>query len=260
MAPSQVTDAMIAAAQGGDSDALWQIVSAYEGVIRHAVRSVAPAAGQEDAEDLLQEARMVLIQYIRAYDTETSGAKLQTFTHHGIRRAVAEEWIRMSTAATVDPTTVIRVRQALATCGGDIAEAWMIISTGEGKGHISYDRFISTVEALQGVASLDMPQNHSKTTNFGGSVTDSTLADTIPDTSADFTDPTERRELARYVLREIPQRQAFALRSFYGIGVMRQEDAETAHVMGVKPGALRRLRNAGIESARRLLSRYDVAA
>jgi RNA polymerase primary sigma factor len=59
-----IAQEQITAAQAGDSTAMWEIVEAFDGMFRGMIRSVAPTASREDAEDLLQEARAVLIQHV----------------------------------------------------------------------------------------------------------------------------------------------------------------------------------------------------
>ncbi|MGI5404180.1 sigma-70 family RNA polymerase sigma factor [Streptomyces sp. CA-135486] len=254
MTRTQVTDETIQAAQAGDSDAMWQIVSAYEGVIRHAVRTVAPGACQDDAEDLLQEARAVLIQHVRDYNTSSSSASLSTFAHHAVRRAIAEAWVKSTTGLTVEPSSALRVKRALWDTEGDIEGAWMIVSSDvEPRRRMSRELFLATVEALADVESLEAPLRHDDDVT-------ATLADTIPDASSDFTDPTERRDLARYLLREIPQRQSYALRAFYGIAMTQATDQEVAADLEIKLAALRKLRSNGIKSARAVAASHSLAA
>lgn len=74
MSRVEVTDEQIREAQAGDGDAMWAIVSAFDPMLSSVIKSVAPGANAEDREDLLQEARAVLIQHIRDYDSSTSSA------------------------------------------------------------------------------------------------------------------------------------------------------------------------------------------
>ncbi|MFC8583177.1 hypothetical protein ACFUGD_01165 [Streptomyces sp. NPDC057217] len=253
MNPSQVTPELIANAQGGDSDAMWTIVSAFEGLLLSAVRSMAPKATDDDRDDLLQEARAALIQYVRAYKTGSSSAALHTFAHHGVRRAVAEEWARMSTGLTMDPTTVIRVKRALWQADGDVDRAWALLSAAtDPRDRMSRERFVAAVEALGDVMSLEAPA--------AGGDQDTNLADTIPDPTADFTDSTVRRDLARFLLREIPKRQSLALRAFHGIGMTRMTDADTALDMQVTPVSVRTFRTKGIASCRSVAAAHGIAA
>jgi RNA polymerase primary sigma factor len=251
MIRTKVTDELIAAAQGGDNDAMWQIVSSYEGVLRDAVRSVAPSANQEDVEDLLQEARAILIQHVRSYDTSASAAQLGTYAHLAIRRGIAKAWVEATTPLTVDSSTALTVKRALWQTQGDIEGAWMIVGTHEdSRRRLSRELFIATVEALADVQCLDAP------TGDDGM----TLSETIPDADSDFTDPTERRELARYLLREIPQRQSYALRAFYGIGMTQTPDHDVAADLELKLVALRQLRSRGLKSAQKVASSQALAA
>lgn len=249
---------LIHAAQGGDGDAMWQIISAYDLVLLSMVRAAAPSAGKSDTEDLHQEARVALMQHIRAYDTE-SAAGLSTFAFRAVRRAITEEWVRLSVHSTIDPTQVIRVRRALWSSGDDVEGAWEIVSTVENPRHrMSRETFVSVCEALAGVLSLDAMA-------LGGSDADS-LKDTIPDASSSFTDVTERRDLARFLLGEINSRQAYALRAQHGIGTMAMTDDETSAELGLSSrgshAALRQLRQRGITSARTVATAhgFSVAA
>ncbi|MYY03102.1 MULTISPECIES: sigma-70 family RNA polymerase sigma factor [unclassified Streptomyces] len=255
MSQTTVTNTQILAAQGGDETAMWDIVSAYEPLIRSTVRSVAPAANEDQAEDLLQEARIVLIQHIREYSTEADSASLSSFAYRALRRTVAEEWVRMSSAVTVNPVMVIRVRRALWEAAGDVDRAWTIVSTYPDVTHrISREAFVSVCEALADTGSLDAPAP--------GGDSGLTWADLTPDTSADFTATTERRDLARWLLTQVPPRQAYALRAFYGIGGLRQSDEQTSDEMGISSHrscqALRKLRSRGLESARNVAAGHHI--
>ncbi|MET9480986.1 sigma-70 family RNA polymerase sigma factor [Streptomyces sp. NPDC006638] len=256
MSRAKVTDEQISAAQGGDSDAMWAIVSAYEHLMMSVVRSVAPAANAEDVEDLLQEARAVLIQRVRDYRSSASSAELHTFAYPAIRLAVTEAWVRSSTGLTVDPTTVLRVKRALWESDGDRNAAWTMVSTCENPRH-RMDRltFMGAVESLAGVLGLDSPGR-----GDGGGTGEWTLKDEIADTSADFVDVSERRSLARYLLSEIAPRQSLALRAYYGIGMTQATDAEIGDDMGIKVTAVRKLRSNGILSARAVAASQALAA
>ncbi|MGW2515032.1 sigma-70 family RNA polymerase sigma factor [Streptomyces scopuliridis] len=259
MSRTKVTDKMIHAAQSGDSDAMWDIVSAYEPTIRSLISSVAPSASREDAEDLLQEGRAALIQHVRDYDTGSSAAQLSTYAHQGVRRAIAAAWVESTTSLSVDSSTALTVKRALWQTEGDIEGAWMIVGSHEdSRRRMSREAFMATVEALTGVWSLEMPVAH-----YGaqkGSHQEMTLADTIPDVASDFTDPTERRELARFLMREIPHRQSFALRAFYGVGMSQTPDNEVAADMEIRMAALRQLRSKGVKSARKVADQHEIAA
>ncbi|MFJ6636623.1 sigma-70 family RNA polymerase sigma factor [Streptomyces sp. NPDC091376] len=253
MTTASVTDTQIVAAQGGDQDAMWEIISAYEPMLRSAVRSAAPAAGPDDVEDLLQEARAVLIQHVHRYESSSSSAQLYTYAHRAVRRAVAEEWTRTSSALTVDPSIVLRVKHALWESSGSIDEAWESINAGVESGNIvSRERFMSAIDALMGAESLEAP--------LADDADGATLADTIPDASSDFTSATERRDLARYLLDSIAPRQAFALRSYYGIQMQRQEDSATGFALGVTPAQVRLLRSRGVARAQEIAKFRNIAA
>lgn len=135
----------------------------------------------------------------------------------------------------------------------------MIVSSDtDPKRRMSREKFRAVLEALAEVDSLDTPLVTSQTSHGGRG--DVTLADTIPDSSSDFTDAGERRDLARYLLREIPTRQSLALRAFYGIGMSKAPDNETAADMAVSLAALRKLRSNGVISARAVAHTHDLAA
>jgi RNA polymerase primary sigma factor len=250
-----IAQEQITAAQAGDSTAMWEIVEAFDGMFRGMIRSVAPTASREDAEDLLQEARAVLIQHVRDYNTDASSAKLSSFVFQAARRRIMEENVRATTALTVDPTAVLRVRRALWNAGGDVEKAWQTLSTCSNlKGRMERERFMAVVDALSTTDSLDAP--------VGAESDDEslTLADIIADPASEITNSTERCDLARWLMTQIPQRQAFALRAFYGVQMTRQEDAQTSAELGVKLSTLRGLRKSGTDSARRVADTHGIAA
>jgi RNA polymerase primary sigma factor len=254
----QVTDEQIHAAQGGSSDAMWEIVSAFEPMLKGVIRSAAPGANADDAEDLLQEARAVLIQHVRDYDSSSSSAQLSSFVYRSVRRAVAEEHINMTTALTVDPTTVIRVRRALWEADGNVEQAWeSVSSTSNPKNRIERERFMATLDALAGVENLDAPAKGSRSSESEGTTT---LADVIPDPSSQITDSVERRDLARWLMTQIPQRQSLALRAFYGVGMTRTTDHDVCADMEINGAALRRLRSRGVFSARCVADAHGLVA
>lgn len=255
-----VTDEQIHAAQAGDQEAMWQIVSAYDPMLKSVVRSVAPAAGQDAAEDLLQEARVVLIQHIKDYATSSSSAQLHSYAYRAVRRAVAEEWLRSTTSLSVEPSAALAVKRALWTTEGDVEGAWMIVSTDpDPKRRMSREGFVSVCEALAEALCLDSPMGGNHVDGPSSSGAAQTLAETIPDTLSDFTDSTERRELARWLLTQIPQRQAFALRAYYGIGMTAQTDAEVADDLQVRlTKNVRLLRHRGIASAQQVARGHHV--
>lgn len=254
MAANEVTDALITAAQGGDRDAMWQIVSAYEGVLVSTVRSVAPNATTDQFDDLLQEARCTLLQHISAFDAGSSSAQLHTFAHRAIRRTVATEWVKMSTGVTIEPSSALAVRRALHQTQGDAEGAWMIVSSDiDPRRRMSREVFVAILEALEGADSLDAPAG-------GDEDGSGTVGDMLPDPDADFTTDTQRRELARFLLSQIAHRQSFALRAFYGIGMTQMTDQEAALDMQISTIRVRTLRNDGIASARRVAVLHDIAA
>jgi DNA-directed RNA polymerase specialized sigma subunit len=250
---STITADTIRDAQAGDSDAMWQVVSSMEGVLRGIVHSVASTASDDDRKDLMQEARVELISRIGAYETDASAA-LSTFVFAGVRRAVADAWLHSSTSLTANPERVYRVRRALAEAEGNVEMAWMLVSapaTRSGRKALSRETFMSIIAALQPCASLDEQAD-------GDGVT---LADTLVDPAGlDVDDPSARRALAHWLLRQLAPRQAYVLRAFYGIGMDRQEDAATADMLDIKPGSVRRLRNLAIKSAQRVAVSHSLIA
>lgn len=251
MTATLVTDELIRAAQGGDTGAMWEIVEAHESVLTGIVRSVAPTAEREAAEDLMQEARVALIQHIRSYETGSSAAQLHTYAYRACRRAVAEEWVRMTVGLTIDATAVIRVRQALAAVEGDIEGAWMIVATADGHRRMTRESFTAVLDAIRGPESLDAAV---------GDEDGVTLADTIPDPEADFASVADRRNLAHWLLTQIRPTHAYALRAFYGIGMERIPDEEVCAEMGIQRRAVSTLRSRGVNRARQVAASFDVAA
>ncbi|GAA1064729.1 sigma factor [Streptomyces asiaticus] len=247
---ANVTVDMIAAAQDGDSDAMWQIVSAHDAVIAGIIRSVARDASRDDVADLTQEARASLVQHIRSYDTSADTA-LSTYAYRAMRRAVEEEWIRMRSGLSVDATTVLRVKRCLGEHAGN-AEAAALLA--HARYDISRERFFAVLEAIQGMESLDAP-----VPGMSGEE-GVTRAETIPDPASDFTDPTERRELAHWLLDQIASRQSYALRAFYGIRMERATDDEVAAHLQTTRRAIPQLRDVGKKSARRLATAHGLAA
>jgi RNA polymerase sigma factor (sigma-70 family) len=245
-----ITDTLISAAQGGDQAAMWQIVSACETLIAGIVHRVAPGAPQSRAEDLVQEARATLVERIRLYDTDASAASLQTFIYRSVRRAVAEEWIRMTTGLTVDPTTVLRAKHALAQYDGNREAAALSVYARHG---IDRSAFMAATEALSMVDSLDGAP-------AGDVGDDLTLADVIADPSTDVTDPIERLELAEWLLSRIDSRQSYTLRAYYGVGMEPSTDGEVALHLRITPANVRKIRTRGIDAARSVANAYDVAA
>lgn len=255
-----VKDEQIKAAQAGNSDAMWEIVQAFDGMLNSMIRSVAPGVSAVDAEDYLQEARAVLIQHVRDYDSSASSAALSSFVFQAARRRIAEEHLTSTTALTVDPTTALRVKRALWHADGDIEKAWRTLSDCRSeKNRMERERFMAVVEALAGTENLDQPVSG----NRGSEISRLTLADVIADPASEITGTVERRDYARWLMAQISARQAFALRAFYGVQMTAMTDAEASADLQVRPAALRRLRSDGMASARRVaavharLSTYD---
>ncbi|MFE6493368.1 RNA polymerase sigma factor [Streptomyces sp. NPDC057748] len=251
-----VTTEQIQAAQSGDQSAMWGIVTAYEPMMWRIVRAVAPTSTKEQSEDLIQEARAVLLQHIRSYDSTSSAATLATYAYNAIRRAVAEEWLGATTAITVNKSAALRVRRALWDTDGNVEDAWTIVSSdADPRRRMSREAFVSVCEALTEMTSFDAPAG-----GHAGGGDGLTIAETIPDSSSDFTDTTERRDLARWLMTQIPQRQSFALRAFYGIGMMRLTEEETAADMSTPRKNLEVLRSRGKKSARSVADAHAIAA
>ncbi|MCY0926266.1 sigma-70 family RNA polymerase sigma factor [Streptomyces sp. H27-H1] len=252
MTKASVDIEVVRAAQGGDQNAMWIVISEYDGVLMSIVRSVAPAASRTDVEDLHQEARAALITCLRAYDT-TSDASLSSYAYASVRRAVAEHWVRSTTSLTVDPTAVLRVRRALWTSEGDIEGAWMLLSmSADSRKIMSREVFVSCLETLHPRISLDAPVSDDESDGDRR-----TLADDIPDV-VDTESDTDRRDFARWLLTQISPRQSYALRAFYGIRTQQMPDEAVADELGIRPATLRQLRKDGKDSARRVAGLMDL--
>ncbi|MFE7397992.1 sigma-70 family RNA polymerase sigma factor [Streptomyces sp. NPDC057557] len=254
--PANVTEAQIRQAQGGDTDAMWDVISAYEPVLRSVIRSVAPKVDREDAEDLLQEARVALMESLRDYDSN-GDASLLSYAYQAVRRAVADAHIQSTTALSIESFAAIRVRHALWTTGGDVEGAWLSVSTdADPRRRMSREAFVSVCEALAGADSLDA--------RVPGGNDGTTWADVLPDTSADFVVPTEGREIAHFLLREISPRQSYALRAYYGIRMLKTSDEQASDELRIsshkKCEALRKLRSNGVKRARIVADAYNIAA
>lgn len=261
MSRIQVTDEQIKAAQAGNQGAMWEIVSAFDPMLNVVIRSVAPGASTEDAEDYLQEARAVLIQHIRDYDSSTSSAQLSTYVYRAARRAIAEADVMNHSALTIDPTAALRVRRALAENSGDVEAAWATFrDADQPTKRMSRELFLAMLEALMGAASLDATVVELGGGHAGTERESLTLSDLVADPSAEIGHTAERRALASWLMSRIPQRQSLALRAFYGVGMTRQDDGETCTDMGIKAAALRKLRSNGVTSARRVADAHDLTA
>ncbi|GAB1326919.1 RNA polymerase sigma factor [Streptomyces sennicomposti] len=268
MSRESITADQIRAAQAGDADAMWAIIQGCDAMLRGIVRTVAPHASREDAEDYLQEARAVLIQRIRDYDSDTSTAALTSYVYAAAKRAVTEAHIANTVPVTVPASAAIVVRHLLWRHAGNVEKVWEELESEKSTTHkISRDVFVALLEALAEGTSLDAPA--------GGEDADGsslTLADVLADPSAEVTRNTERINLAHWLLTQISQRQALALRAFYGIGMARtgvpnvvggvdkSTDEETAAHMGISTAALRKLRSRGVDSARAVAHAHGIEA
>ncbi|EHM24266.1 hypothetical protein SPW_7360 [Streptomyces sp. W007] len=256
-ATQTVTTEMIRAAQGGDSDAMWDVISAYEPMLRSTIRKTAPAADQEDVEDLLQDARVALMESLRSYDTEIpEGAGLAAYARRAVQRVVADGWLAAQTSLSVEPGAGHRVKHALWLAGGDVDDAWITVSSAaDPRRQMSREAFMAVCEALVEAQSLEAPQDGPDS---------APLSETIPDTSMDVTTSSEARDTARYLLSQIPPRQAYALRAFYGVGMTTLSDEQASDELGLsshgKFAALRQVRTRGITSARSVAAKQQIAA
>lgn len=261
MSRIEVTDEQIKAAQAGDADAMWEIVQAVDPMLKGMIRTVVPGVNAEDAEDYLQEARAVLIQHVRDYDSSSSAAQLTSFVYRAARRAIAEADVMSKTPLSIDPTAAIRVRRALWECGADIERAWATFRDAKSPTkRMSRELFIAMVEALAGSESLDAAPGGSAGRRPQSEGESLTLSEVLPDPESQVTEPLERRDLARWLLTQIPQRQSFALRAFYGIHMTRMVDQDVCADLEVNAAALRRLRSRGTASARTVADAHDLAA
>ncbi|MEV4037680.1 sigma factor [Streptomyces umbrinus] len=256
MSRTEVSTQQIHAAQSGDNDAMWEIVQALDPMLKGIVRSVAPRASAEDAEDFLQEARAVLIQHVRDYDSSTSSAQLTSYVYRAARRAISEANIANACAVAVPMAAAIQVRHLLWEHRGDVDKVWEALCEVKSATHrMSRETFVALLEALAGAGSLDAPTGGEDADGSG-----LTLADVIEDPSSQVTDSLERRDLARWLMTQIPQRQSLALRAFYGVGMTRMTDPEVCADLAVNGVALRRLRSRGVASARTVATAHDLAA
>ncbi|MFI6444678.1 hypothetical protein [Kitasatospora sp. NPDC050543] len=233
----------IESAKTGDQDAMWGIVTDLEPMLMSIVRTV--TAGQalpEDVEDLMQEARFALITCVASFTTDGPG-QLQTKAWSAVRNAVTSAWTRTA-AFTVEPSTLLIVRRALARAGGDVDEAYALALAQAGS--LTRATFSAAREALSPMESLDRPVDGDEP---GGT----TLADTIPDVET-VSGAAVTRDLAEYALSSITARRALVLRATYGVGMPPMEDREIGgHLGNVGPTRVRRIRWDGIRQARTAL-------
>ncbi|MBT2412689.1 hypothetical protein J7I94_19340 [Streptomyces sp. ISL-12] len=258
MSRESINVEQIKAAQAGDSDAMWAVVQGCDAMLRGIVRSVAPTASREDADDYLQEARVTVVQYVRDYSTEASTAAFTSYVYRAARRAVAEAHISNSCPVEVPASAAIVVRHLLWRHSGNVEAVWAELQEEKSATHrISREMFVALLEALAEVISFDAPVNSLKDSDRYELIT---LADVIPDPSSEVTVSVERHDLARWLMTQIPQRQAFALRAFYGVGMTKQDEHDTCADLAVKPAALRKLRSRGLDSARTVAYAHGASA
>ncbi|MFI7096386.1 hypothetical protein [Streptomyces lydicus] len=248
MTRTEVTDEQIREAQAGDQAAMWDIVSAHDPMVKSIIQAVAPGAGKEAREDMLQDGRAVLIEYIRRYDTAVSAAALPTYAYRAIRHAITESWLTSSSGMTIEISAVLRVRSALATHGGNVEAAWQDLQ----ERNMQRGTFIAALDALSSPESLEAPIQDGDN--------GATLADTIADPTADVTSPVERRDLARWLMTQIAPRQSYALRAHYGIQMTAVPDAEAAGHLQTTPANVRVLRTRGVAAAKTVATVHDIAA
>ncbi|MFF3312519.1 helix-turn-helix domain-containing protein [Streptomyces sp. NPDC002952] len=247
MTRTEVTDEQISAAQAGDEMAMWEIVKAFDPMMTSIIRSAVAQARGEDVEDLLQEARMVLIQRVHDYDSDSSAASLSSFVYREVRRTVQEAHVSMTTPVTISPTVVLRVRRALWAAAGNVEEAWAALAAEPVKDRMSRERFMGALEAMVSTDSFDASVG-----GEDGDGTSLTLADIVADPRTSLANSVERQDYARWLLTQINARHAYALRAYFGINMTALPDAEAAIYLGCKPGTVRTLRTAGYASARRV--------
>lgn len=252
-----IPTALITDAQSGDNDAMWDVVAAHETLFAGIVRQVAVTASKEEREDLMQDARAVLLERIRAYDTDAP-ATLGTFVYRAVRRAVAESWARMTTGMSIDASTIIRVRKALADYDGNQEAAYLAIRARQSGHTMDRGTFLAAVEAMNGMERWDTPISSAHGRGDGND--ELSLSDVTPDPSGDVTDPVERRELAYWLMAQIDTRQSYALRSYYGVGMEKADDATVSGQLRTTPASVRKIRTRGISAAQAVAIRHDVAA
>jgi RNA polymerase sigma factor (sigma-70 family) len=241
MALPGVTTALVAAAQAGDADAMWQLVSAHDPIIRRIIQQVAPGLTADRAEDLLQEGRAELIHRIRQYDPSASAAQLQTYAYPHIRRVIAGANTASGMAVTADPTVIMRVRRALADYDGNPELALLALQARHG-GRFTRETMVAAMEACRDSASWDAP--------IGSGDEGLTIADVTAGPGF-VTDPAERRSLARYLLTVMTPRQSYAMAAHHGVGMQPATDSEVADHLRMKRVGVRQLRSAGAERARK---------
>ncbi|MEU0860657.1 hypothetical protein ABZ352_35620 [Streptomyces griseofuscus] len=257
MADVSITNEQIRAAQGGDQDAMWEIVSSFDGMLKGIINTLAPRATYEQREDHLQDGRAVLLQMIHDYDStvdvDSVTGRFIAYVHRALRRTIAEADVSASTVLSIDSTGALRVKRALWDAGGDVDKAWESFRDAESATkRMSREAFIAMVAALDPTESLDAP--------IGGDDSEAlTLSDIIADPEDDAATTTERRDYARWLMTQIPQRQSFALRAYYGVNMTALPDAEAASKLQVATSRLRRLRFDGCASARKVTAQMTTS-
>ncbi|MEO3974418.1 sigma-70 family RNA polymerase sigma factor [Streptomyces sp. CAU 1734] len=247
---TQITQVAISAAQGGDQDAMMAVLDHCESTIRSIVYDVTRVASRGPAaEDLIQDARIAVMELLRGYDAD-AGTSLITFIYRAVRRVVAEGWATEQSSFTIPPGMVIEVRRALATWDGDVESAREDLETNSSRTHrVSRESFTAALDAMTSAVSLQATAGESLT-----------VEETIADPEHAYTQRADRKALARRLLSEIPARQAYALRAFYGIGMMQTPDHQTATEMGISLASLRQLRHRGVQNCRAAASTLGLAA
>lgn len=254
MALPAVTDELIAAAQCGDSDAMWTVVSAHDPIIKRLIRQTAPSASTDDADDLLQEGRAELISRIRSYDSAGTSAQLQTYAYTHVRRAIAEAHMRATTGLTVEPSALLRVRKALADYDGNREAAFLAVSARHGMERETFTAVMDIMTML--TVSFESSEGRSGERR----VSALTLAEVITDPAADFTATTDRAALAHHLLSVVAPRQSYALAAFHGVGMMQTPDEDVAAHLQTPKHRVRQLRGDGVRSARSYADRCGIAA
>ncbi|MGW1828876.1 sigma factor [Streptomyces tubercidicus] len=257
MSRIEVTDEQIREAQSGNETAMWDIVSAHDPMVKSIIQSVAPSAGREDREDMLQDGRAVLIEHIRRYDRTVNAASLTTFAYRAVRHAIAEAWLTSSSGMTIEVSAVLRVRSALAAAEGDVEAAWAEL---HGSSSLTRETFMAALDALSSPESLDAPMLASPKSVAQDGAGFASLRDTIADPTADITSPTERRDLARWLVTQIAPRQSYALRAYYGIQMTAVPDAEAAGHLQTTAANVRVLRKRGVDAAKTVAAAHRIVA
>ncbi|MFD8595422.1 hypothetical protein ACFV1L_10510 [Kitasatospora sp. NPDC059646] len=249
-----ITADLVQSAQAGNSDAMWQIVSALEPQLASIVATVMGEFYRVPhhipmREDLMQEARAALITVVAGYDT-TGPAALMTRAYWPVVNAVTTAWLASRTGPSVSMASLLRIRRALGKARGDREYAFVLVNQHceeQKKGRMSRDQFDHVLEAWWSVT-VDLDEvlpGHSTTT----------IADTIPDTStARATHLAEVRDLAEQALTSILPRRALVLRGTYGVGMPEMTDEELAgHLGNVGPSRVRGIRREALAQARTVL-------